>query len=41
MGPEFENWILSLSERFSENVVKEIISDDNFWTATLKVTLGV
>lgn len=41
MGPEFENWILSLSENFSQEVVKEIISDDDFWTATLKITIGV
>jgi hypothetical protein len=41
MGPEFENWVLSLSERFSEESVKEIISDDDFWTTTLKVTLGI
>lgn len=41
MGPEFDNWILSLSERFPKEAVKEIISDDDFWTATLKLTLGV
>lgn len=41
MGPEFENWVLSLSDRFSEVAVKEIVSDDDFWTATLKVTLRI
>lgn len=41
MGPEFENWVFSLSERFPEPAVKEIVSDDDFWTATLKITLGV
>lgn len=41
MGPEFDNWVFSLSERFSEPAVKEIVSDDDFWTATLKITLGV
>jgi hypothetical protein len=41
MGPEFENWVISLTERFSEVAVKEIISDDDFWTATLKLTLGI
>lgn len=41
MGPEFENWIFSLSERFGEEVVKEIISDDDFWTTTLKITIGI
>ena len=41
MGPEFEGWILSLSERFSEEVVKQILSDDEFWSATLKITLKI
>jgi hypothetical protein len=41
MGPEFESWVFSLSNRFSDEVVKEIISDDDFWTATLKITIGI
>ena len=41
MGPEFENWILTLSDRFAKETIKEIISDDDFWRATLKITIGV
>ena len=41
MGPEFENWSMHLGDQFSEVAVKEILSDDNFWTATLKITIGI
>jgi hypothetical protein len=41
MGPEFENWAMQTGEQFSESAVKEILSDDDFWQATLKITIGV
>ena len=41
MGPEFESWSASLGERFAPELVNAIISDDEFWTMTLKITLGV
>jgi hypothetical protein len=41
MGPEFENWSMNLSDQFPEAAVKEILSDDDFWTATLKITIGI
>jgi hypothetical protein len=41
MGPEFESWIVTLNERFAPELVNAIISDDDFWTATLKLTLGI
>lgn len=41
MGPEFENWVLQMNDEFPEIAVKEILSDDEFWTATLKITIGV
>ena len=41
MGPEFDNWILSLSERFPSYKVNMIVSDDEFWVLTLKLTTGM
>jgi hypothetical protein len=41
MGPEFENWSMQLGDQFPEAAVKEILSDDEFWQATLKVTIGI
>lgn len=41
MGPEFESWAMQVGDRFSEAAVKEILSDDKFWEATLKITIGV
>ena len=41
MGPEFESWAMQLGDRFSEVAVKEILSDDDFWQATLKITIGI
>lgn len=41
MGPEFENWVMQLSDDFPEAAVKEIVSDDEFWQATLKITIGI
>ena len=41
MGPEFENWAASLGERFAPELVNAIISDDEFWTISLKLTLGI
>jgi hypothetical protein len=43
MGPEFESWVASLSQRFEEypQLINSIVSDDEFWNQTLKLTLGV
>lgn len=41
MGPEFETWIAGLNERFAPELVNAIISDDEFWALTLKLTLGI
>ena len=41
MGPDFESWIASLNERFPSSTVSAIISDDEFWELTLKLTLGI
>ena len=41
MGPEFEGWVASLTERFPSSMISAIISDDEFWELTLKLTLGV
>jgi hypothetical protein len=41
MGPEFETWIAGLNERFAPELVTAIISDDEFWALTLKLTLNV
>lgn len=41
MGPEFENWVVTLQDRFAPELVNAIVSDDEFWEATLKLTLGI
>jgi hypothetical protein len=41
MGPEFENWIESLTTQYAPELVNAIIGDDEFWNLTLKLTLGV
>ncbi len=41
MGPEFENWVETLGDRFASELVNAVISDDEFWEATLKLTLGI
>jgi len=43
MGPEFETWVSSLSQRFEDypQLINAIVSDDEFWEATLKLTLGI
>jgi hypothetical protein len=41
MGPEFENWVVTLQDRFAPELVNAVISDDEFWEATLKLTLGI
>jgi len=41
MGPEFESWTMQLGDQYPEAAVKEILSDDPFWQATLKITIGI
>ena len=41
MGPEFENWVVTLQDRYAPELVNAIVSDDEFWEATLKLTLGI
>lgn len=41
MGPEFETWTASLNEQFTPELVNALISDDEFWEETLKLTLGI
>ncbi len=41
MGPEFENWTITLGNRFAPELVNAIISDDEFWEMTLKLTLNI
>lgn len=41
MGPEFETWAAGLGERFAPELVNAIISEDEFWEMTLKLTLGI
>jgi hypothetical protein len=43
MGPEFESWVESLNQRFDQypQLINSILSDDDFWNATLKLTLNI
>jgi hypothetical protein len=38
MGPEFDQWILRLSDEFAEEMIQEIVNDDEFWELTLLIT---
>ena len=40
MGPEFDQWSSRLATEYSEALVMEILSDDEFWLETLAVTLN-
>jgi hypothetical protein len=31
IGVEFDEWVVRLNAQFGETLVKEIISDDEFW----------
>ncbi len=37
MGPEFEGFVNKLLESYSDEMVRQIVSDDEFWGATLNV----
>ena len=39
MGPEFEQWIGSLSELFPRAMLDEMLFDDEFWATTIALTL--
>lgn len=41
MGPEFESWVTGLNDRFVPELVNAIVSDDEFWELTLRLTLNV
>lgn len=41
MGPEFDQWVTSLSQEYPIDMVREIIADDEFWNETLMLTQGV
>lgn len=41
MGHEFDEWVLSLNARYDKDSVRDVISDDEFWELTLKLTLGI
>jgi hypothetical protein len=38
MGPEFEQWSARLIDIYSNELVVEILSDDEFWLETLFIT---
>jgi len=39
-GPEFEAWTTELMDEFSQELITEVLSDDTFWSLTLKNTIG-
>jgi hypothetical protein len=41
MGPEFEQWSTHLATLFPRDMVTEIVSDDEFWEETLRITQSV
>jgi hypothetical protein len=41
MGPEFEPWAAGMVERHGEELITELLNDDQFWNATLALTIGV
>ena len=36
-GPDFESWTTELHEEYTQEMITAILSDDEFWGATLKV----
>lgn len=41
MGREFEEWNDKLIAEFGNELVYDVISDDEFWEMTIKLTLGI
>ena len=41
MGPEFEQWSSRLTNMYTQDLVTEILSDDEFWLETLLVAQGI
>ncbi len=41
MGPEFEQWSSRLIDHYSNELVIEILSDDEFWLETLLITQSI
>jgi len=41
LGPEFELWAEELEEKFTNVLVREILSDDEFWNLSLQVAKTV
>jgi hypothetical protein len=41
MGPEFEQWSTHLATLFPRDMVTKIVSDDEFWKETLRITQRV
>ena len=41
LGPEFENWALSLEESYPKYIVVNVLNEDDFWKLTLKVSRGL
>ena len=39
-GPEFESWTTELNDDYSQEFITSILSDDDFWSATMEV-LGI
>ena len=40
-GTEFQTWIEGLTREYNAELINAIISDDEFWNLTLKLTLGL
>lgn len=37
LGPEFTEWEARLEQEFSSDIVKDIVTDDEFWGATMDI----
>jgi len=38
LGPDFDQWVLELTEEYGAELVKDILNDDDFWEKTLVVS---
>jgi hypothetical protein len=38
LGPEFDQWVMDLTEDYDEDIVKDILNDDEFWEKTIAIS---
>jgi len=38
LGPEFDQWVMDLTDDYDADIVKDILNDDEFWEKTIAIS---